>query len=239
MTVGGTLPKYERHKHKQILPFFRQLWSGTCMASPQTTLKSLSQLLECLCRPGLLHALSCQPFLAILVTHSSVPGGGSPWHGPSQPYPSPLFYLGPCSNLPGFGEAFRLLWCVIVMKHYLELELIIFFFSIWRGLSNQQTDIIGDWTLVIEKVFTNLIFPGTNIWKVVDRGQTHTTLQPGHDLKGKDIFDQWLVNKSLFCKNAFSFPTTITLPCSSMKSDNKWWVWMHFKMAKLDVSRSL
>ena len=72
MTVGGTLPKYERHKHKQILPFFRQLWSGTSMASPRTTLKSLSQLLECLCRPGLLHALSCQPFLAILVTPLSL-----------------------------------------------------------------------------------------------------------------------------------------------------------------------
>ena len=44
------------------------------MASPQTTLKSLSQLLECLCRPGLLHALSCQPFLAILVTPLSQVG---------------------------------------------------------------------------------------------------------------------------------------------------------------------
>ena len=172
----------------------------------------------------------CMHSVVSFSLHSSVPGGGSPWHGPSQPYLSPLFYLGPCSNSPGFGEAFRLLWCLIVMKHYLKLKVTIFFFSIWRGLSNQLTDIIGDWTLVIEvveKVFTNLLFPGTNIWKV-GLGQTHTTLRPGHDLKGNDIFDQWILNKSLFCKNTFSFPITITLPCNSMKSDNKWWVWMHF-----------
>ena len=56
------------------IAFFRQLWSGTSMASPQTTLKSLSQLLECLCRPGLLHALCCQPLLAILVTPLSQVG---------------------------------------------------------------------------------------------------------------------------------------------------------------------
>ena len=119
MTVGGTMPKYERHLQRNKYCLFQAtlVWHlyGLSTDHLEEPLAAFGMSLP----SGFVVCTQLSAFPCI-IGHSSVPGGGSPWLGLSQPYPSPLFYLGPCSNLPGFGEAFRLLWCLIVMKHFFK-----------------------------------------------------------------------------------------------------------------------
>ena len=114
MTVGGTIAyKYERHWHINYC-----LFSGNSGLAPLWPLHGPPWRASRSFWNVFAVRVCCMHSVVSFSLHSSVPGGGSPWLGPSQPYPSPLFFLGPCSNSPGFGEAFRLLWCVIVMKQY-------------------------------------------------------------------------------------------------------------------------